>query len=913
MSRLGSLAVVYLANNLSNFKMMNEIMTRLLFCLSKSRTHKMATPEANPKAIPKAIFTATPNTTPQATAAEKTTKACANSTERDLRENEDTNTSEEKTQDEASQVFKEDNTEKNKSDETDLILIGDTPILCILPKEINGTIGVTAHLSLQCNVSSGEQDGCTSQPKAIQIDPVQDQDSHIEKTNNDDNSLGWTLVTRKKRKINPPIKGRGNNQESPLSLHARKLRQQRKCFKCLLKGHIQAVCANQRRCLYCNMPGHIIKNCPEASKRRSIDARHPNSYYKFNPKPKEKAHTVPTNLHPKPPVTQPTESNETSTNNPMDPFDPYAAPRDWQTMPMNCPAPLWQRRPQSLTVYLAPRAGLAPSNRFLECSAFIFVGHGGADPYLKRRISSCMARHFHRDPREFPVFTIHEDFGDFLLLFPDADMAEAAIHQANFNIGNNTNIDLHPYSPDLQLAFNPLGSRARIRVYGLPLQHWNRAELIQLVFGFGYPLRFAPYFTNGNYEYLTILVATRDAAEVPFNLDLAVNPHQKDVRVELDGWLRHDFPPPPNQGGGGQARDTNRDQRRGNNGAGPSNHARRSPVGGRNRGNADNRMQRDGRDNSSAGSNWTRPVYNWVDELRKNLIAAGIINEQTFGVQRITEAEALQINATNSNPEENPKKIVMSLSNATVKDNVGNKIFNVLTSGLETNSSLQIGLNVSQTPLVLINEGPPVIHSEGRLFEIIEEGNTNVLETGKGLGHDEFGPEKEVDVVHDNTETQNDKGLNSEDNEFGPEPTVILEPISGENQEVTVEEEQGPPPGYPLPIYQQLDMLQIETTEQETTIEASVQNKGRNTKATPPCLAVRRSSRLQKKYSAGRIRYGVSNKKTGKKAVRATQIKGDYQQSLDPLNIEQAEMVVRMAGIKFDGKIEEEVAKVVMG
>lgn len=82
-----------------------------------------------------------------------------------------------------------------------------------------------------------------------------------------------------------------------------------------------------------------------------------------------------------------------------------------------------------------------------------------------------MAREFHRDPRDFPIFTISEDFGDALIIFPDADMAEAAITQANFYVGNNITINLHPYSPELQLAFDPLGKRARIRVYGLPLQH----------------------------------------------------------------------------------------------------------------------------------------------------------------------------------------------------------------------------------------------------------------------------------------------------------------------------------------------------------------------------------------------------------------------------------------------------------
>lgn len=82
-------------------------------------------------------------------------------------------------------------------------------------------------------------------------------------------------------------------------------------------------------------------------------------------------------------------------------------------------------------------------------------------------------------------------------------------------------------------------------------------------------------------------------------------------------------------------------------------------------------MQRDGRDNSSAGSNWTRPINNWVDELRKNLIAAGILNEQTLGVQRITGPEEVPINASTQHNEVNLEKIEMSQSNAKIMDNQG--------------------------------------------------------------------------------------------------------------------------------------------------------------------------------------------------------------------------------------------------
>lgn len=120
----------------------------------------------------------------------------------------------------------------------------------------------------------------------------------------------------------------------------------------------------------------------------------------------------------------------------------------------------------------------------------------------------------------------------------------------------------------------------------------------------------------------------------------------------------------------------------------------------------------------------------------------------------------------------------------------------------------------------------------------------------KGLNSEDkvSGPEKELDLGQDSNVIQVNKELNTEDNEFGPKTNTITEPITEKNQEIAIEEEQGPPPGYPLPIYQQLDMLQIENVQKEPTTEASAQNKGGNFTATPPCLAVRRSSRLQKKY-----------------------------------------------------------------
>lgn len=761
-----------------------------------------------------------------------------------------------------------DQTPKSSSETTDLILIGEHPVLRILPKESDGTFRVTTQISSHNNASIEEPNDSTSLAKGKRIDAKELQNSNMGKTNNDDDSLGWTLVTRRKRKNKDQINRHWNTKESPLNLHAKRLKQQQKCFKCLLKGHVQAVCANPRRCLYCNLPGHIIQNCPEKSRGRAKDTNPP---YKSNPIPTAAKHNT---SHQKPDI-----SNKKKAMEPF-PVDPYYAPRDWQTMPMNCPAAIWHRRPTSMNVYLAPREGLAPSNRFLECSAFIFAGPGRSDPSIKRRIANCMAREFHRDPRDFPVFTICEDFGDALLMFPNADMAAAAINRANFYIGNDITINLHPYSPELQMAFDPLGKRARIRIYGLPLQHWNRAEMQTLVAGFGYPLRFAPYFTNGNYEYLTMLVATRDAGQVPFNLDLVVNPHQKDVRVELDGWLNNDFPPPPTQGGG--HRDGRRRNFRRSADEGPSNQARRSPTGRDNRGIGDVRMHRDARDNSSAGSNWTRPINNWIDQLREQLIEAGILNLDISGECRFVGANK-QITNDTTELEANGDKIGRASGNARVMQISGDQEF--------------IGT-------VLEKEGVFIIKQtiNGQMNEGLMGGNSNVrieeiLDNETGLDNEvDNGPRNELQMGQEGI------GLNNliSDKEAIP---PVLNKIQGNNVEVTDDS----PPGFPLPIYKKADDLGFGDKEaRNKRILAKI-------KETPPCLTVRRSQRLEKKYSQGRVKYGNSKAKGGKKKGKAILVNEDYQATLDPLNVEQAEMVIKLAGIQVKGSIEEEVAKVVMG
>lgn len=112
-------------------------------------------------------------------------------------------------------------------------------------------------------------------------------------------------------------------------------------------------------------------------------------------------------------------------------------------------------------------------------------------------------------------------------------------------------------------------------------------------------------------------MATKDAGEVPFNLNLSVNPYQKYIRVEMDGWVSRDNPPPPHHRGG-------RGRGRGRHGGGgPRNQARRALENCQNRANGGNRANGQERALSSAGSNWTRTAQEWIANLHNSLVQAG--------------------------------------------------------------------------------------------------------------------------------------------------------------------------------------------------------------------------------------------------------------------------------------------------
>ncbi|KAF3336494.1 Zinc knuckle [Carex littledalei] len=741
-------------------------------------------------------------------------------------------------------------------DSSDQLLIGEIPVLrLVLQEEAShkSTLDIKRPQDTLAEGSSLQlkRDVQTSNDINESFNGTREIIFNLNGTRKDQNNEGWTQVKGRKSKESRFTQ----RKQSLLHIHAYKLRQQRKCFKCLLTGHIQAVCKNPRRCLFCNESGHIIRDCPSRHKGIPNASRQVHHAYKRKPpilpKYPPPGNTNPSgtsNLNKKESVLKPQHRN-------------MAVPRDWLTVPMNEPVPLWQERPASLDVYIAPRAELSPANLFLERSAFIFAGPGASDPYLNRRIATVMGRHFRCDPSDFYIHLVDEDYGDRLLIFPNELMAQAAINRATFYVGNNIEITLHPYSPDLQLAFSPLGGRARIRLYGLPLQHWNRFDMCTLVSGFEYPLRIAPYFNNGNYEYLTMLVACKKASKIPFNLKLRVKPHKKKVRVEIDGWLANQGPPPPPNGGNNTGGPRGRSPHREGRARYRQSQGSMSPVNYDRRNRGAQRSPRAERMHSSSGSNRTTVQDQWLTTLRYQLEAAGAPIGESCKKYNFDKERALEENAILT-------KQVPDMAGFKEAAFFSEFMHYLVKEGIFSGKAEENGTNHNVT-IVELDSG-----------EDKGAGAVNNLDKGKGLAI-AFEGAKQI------TNEQVWEGMLATDKGQSSGLSIIQEEMEYEDvMEATIEADK-----------EEMEQELLQDAPPETT--------------NPATGSVRRSARLRGKYPNG-VRFDSGKRNYKKKSNKAKQARLEYLQSLNPLDKDQAQLVVKLAGVEIQGNIEEEVAKVAM-
>lgn len=440
-----------------------------------------------------------------------------------------------------------------------------------------------------------------------------------------------------------------------------------------------------------------------------------------------------------------------------------------------------------------------------------------------------------------------------------------------------------------------------------------------LVAGFGYPLRVAPYINNGNYHYLTMLVACKKAEEVPFYLKLNVNPRKKDIRVQLEGWLSHqrDQPPqPPYHGDDNQdRRDRGRREQRDRSGGARFHSPRRSPVGRRHRDQDGGRYQRNDGSHSSIGSNRSRAAQDWIDDLRVKLVAAGLLQDegqvQQGGRPMLTAPGPVVMASAEQREMEKGKSIDFSSPDTGkfTNDKMGAK---VLFSQTMISDGKQI---YTGTLAVATHEHMP---NGGFKFVCFEKGVLNenmnsveyIQETQMGYhmvhGNGTVGSNRaSLQLIEEgnNSGVGMEQGQESVMSQFDLEQQVVQgvgHKEKGENQ--------GPPPGFEFlaSIAKEGPQMGQCSNAFQAPQEASIQQM-ENTET----QQVRKSRRLLEKYSEGRLKYDSGKRKYNKNNVKLKPVNLEYQQTLDPLNKDQAEKVIKLAGVQMRGKIEEEIEKIV--
>ncbi|KAF3328934.1 Zinc finger protein GIS2 [Carex littledalei] len=442
------------------------------------------------------------------------------------------------------------------------------------------------------------EDTITSTPTAAQ-NPQSD--------NNQPEEEGWTLVVRKK-----PQTFHRDSHSTKISNMKRDyawLLQQRRCFKCFLKGHQKQQCRRPIKCLLCNTEGHISKHCtthinagkPPASKFNSFQppAAKMDTPRQTMPLPAgmkqgsstflqqqhiwllkqgrclkcclrghTKQHcTRPTkcfrcnkdghiskqcklstiNAKPSNRVTTPINSDEEhqqdahqpNSGNHLHQSPHMEANQQWETMDLMEPDDFEDGRRESLRVFLPPGNPLRPINSFLERSALVLAGPHQINRYVAHRLAVKLANYFNMQPRDFPISRVHQNYGDFLVRFPNTSLRDQAVAVCVFTLGPNMHLQLVEWSPGMGGVYDPVTHKARLRLYGLPNHNWNIHSLDILVSGFGHLLRVESFHSTGNHQEIRILVGCFHPINIPRTLDLSEEPHSSIVHVVIEGWM-HD-------------------------------------------------------------------------------------------------------------------------------------------------------------------------------------------------------------------------------------------------------------------------------------------------------------------------------------------------------------------------------------
>ncbi|KAF3335310.1 hypothetical protein FCM35_KLT19817 [Carex littledalei] len=307
------------------------------------------------------------------------------------------------------------------------------------------------------------------------------------KSNNPNHNDAARLKTEAEEKLNPrkvTPKSTGLKEDAGSFLLQQRtwLLKQGRCLHCFLRGHKKKDCLRQIKCFICKKTGHASKHC----KTTSINAsKNRPPHRPINPEPQ-------------------TQHDATDKNKPLKsiqthPFSSMANTINWETMDLMDPDDLDAGRMESMRVFLPPRGPLRTVNSFLERSAMVLAGPHQITRYLAHRLTVKLANYFNLQPRDFHVSRVNQNYGDFIVRFPNANLRDHAVAVCAFTLGPDVQLQLVEWSPGMGVVYDPITHKARLRLYGLPLHNWNIHDLDIVVSGFGHLLRVENFSTNGNH------------------------------------------------------------------------------------------------------------------------------------------------------------------------------------------------------------------------------------------------------------------------------------------------------------------------------------------------------------------------------------------------------------------------------
>lgn len=301
---------------------------------------------------------------------------------------------------------------------------------------------------------------------------------------------------------------------------------EKRCLRCLSKGHKRFQCREPIRCYKCKCSGHQAGSC------RGVNAKAGNVI-----KPVRRHY---------PTHTSSTENRKT-----------YAQiVKNLQTQQNTEPLsqmevePFADVRPHMTQVFAPTREFLRPQNEFLDSTGMIVMVQGGQSPDLPREIARVLARRFGWLWQDYHVMQAAD--APFLVICPGPNIKESIIHGGVYTVRPGVQFRVIDWAIDLDMAYEPTPFEAWIRLTGLPYQAWNNTDLRKVTTQLGHVTAVAPYGrARGHFRHIILRIACEDPRELPMHVKYHEGDFATIVRVRLLNWRPYGDQPFPLQPGGG--------------------------------------------------------------------------------------------------------------------------------------------------------------------------------------------------------------------------------------------------------------------------------------------------------------------------------------------------------------------------